>query len=225
MLFQATMSTMARAGFLRTCFFLVLAMQLGPASSQVPSNYLPLDQSETGNANSVRASTYQESPRAAVRTQAVDAQELSALAEDTVQDAEQEDEDVGQENASDQPLEGVTATAEGIPLPQGAIVALGSDPLRAYTSRDYPSITRSSIQKVKDTQAEYAESLASTDIINMLGRPFLHMAQGSGRCADGQSGQFDTYYYLIREGLFPKSMALVRFCADGMQSITTQKVP
>lgn len=213
---------MARAVFLRTCLFLVLAAQLGPVSSQVPSNYVPLDQ--LGRAapvpNSVRSSTYQEGEQPIVR-QSVRASTVQGNGDpETAQSEEEPD----QENISNQPLDGVTATANGIEFPGSAIVALGSDPVRAYTAKNYPGIARGAIQRVKDTQAEYAESLASQDIVNILGRPFLQMAQGSGRCADGQSGAFSTYYYLIREGEAPKSMAVVRFCADGMQGITTQSL-
>lgn len=193
------------------------------ASSQVPSNYVPLDQvgRPASSINSVRSSTYQEGEQP-IQQQSVRA---STAQEITTSDPQASSEgDPDQENISNQPLEGVTATANGIDFPGSAIVALGSDPVRAYSAQNYPGISRGSIQRVKDTQAEYAESLASQDIVNILGRPFLQMPQGSGRCADGQSGAFTTYYYLIREGSAPKSMAVVRFCADGMQSITSQSL-
>lgn len=211
---------MVRAIRPRTCLFLLLIVQLGIASSQVPSNYVPLEQANRpaqNNPNSVRASTYQE-PQEPAGRQRKRASEQESL--DTSQDMDTQE----QGNASDQSLGGVKATANGLSLPGEAIIALGSDPVRAYTSEDYPNIARSAIQTVKDTQAQYTESLASQDIINILGQPFLQMAQGSGRCSDGGSGQYMAYYYLIRDSFVPKSMAVVRFCADGMQSITAQSL-
>lgn len=204
---------MVRAIRLRTCLSLILFAQLGIASSQVSSNYVPLEQADRpiqDNSNSVRASTYQEPQEPAVR------QRIRASQQDI--DTQE------QGNASDQPLGEIKANADGLSFPGETIIALGSDPVRAYTREDYPNISRSSIQTVKDTQAQYSESLASQDIINILGHPFLQMAQGSGRCTDGRSGQYVDYYYLIRDNVVPKSMAIVRFCADGMQSITAQSL-
>lgn len=98
-----------------------------------------------------------------------------------------------------QTLASVTATSNGITPPEGAIVALGSDPrnpqlVRAYTSKNYPGISRAAVQQVRDTQAQYAESLASEDVVNMLGRPFSEITQGHGRrCSDGQSGRLPRF--------------------------------
>lgn len=213
---------MASAFFPKLCLLIALLSQLGFTFAQIPSNYVPLDQAgrSAPSTNSVRASTYQEGEQSS-QGQSVRASTSQGNPPSSPDSLEQEQDP---EAISNVPLEGVTVTGQGIEFPGTAIVALGSDPVRAYTAEDYPGIGRSAIQRVKDTQAEYAEALASQDIINILGRPFLKMSQGSGRCTDGQSGQFSTYYYLIREGSAPSRMAVVRFCADGMQSITTQSL-
>lgn len=199
---------MSRVFLSRICLLLVtVAMPLGGAVAQgVPSNYVPLDRNESLVPDA----------RAVVAQPTVEAYQPS--------DPQEADSDSA---VQDEPLASVTATSNGIAPPEGAIVALGSDPrnpqlVRAYTSKNYPGISRAAVQQVRDTQAQYAESLASEDVVNMLGRPFSEITQGSGRCADGQSGDITTFYYLLREGPAPRSMAVVRFCADGMQSIGTQ---
>lgn len=214
---------MTRVMFPRICLAVALASQLSMASSQVPSNYISLDQmGSSGRAathsNGVRASTYREGEPSAP-SQSVHA---GSVIEESA--AEEADENTDPDTISNQPLDGVTATASGIAFTGEPIVALGSDPVRAYTAQNYPGVSRGAIQRVKDTQAEYAESLASQDVINILGRPFSQMGRGSGQCANGQSGQLSASYYLIREGPFPKSMAVVLFCADGMQRITVQSL-
>lgn len=192
----------------RICLLLVaVAVPLGGAVAQgVPSNYVPLDRNES----------FVLDARPAAAPTAV---QLYAPT-----DPQEEESDNA---AQDEPLASVTATSNGITPPEGAIVALGSDPrnpqlVRAYTSKNYPGISRAAVQQVRDTQAQYAESLASEDVVNMLGRPFSEITQGHGRCSDGQSGEITTFYYLLREGPAPRSMVVVRFCADGMQSIGTQ---
>ena len=212
---------MARAFFPKICFLLSLVAPLSFTSAQVSSNYIPLDQvgRQQSTGNSVRASTYPEGEEPAQR-----ASIRASTTQDNVQSEQTDEEEQNLGNISNVPLSGVTATTQGIDFPGVAIAALGSDPVKAYTAEDYPGIGRSAVQRVKDTQAQYAESLASQDIVNLLGHPFLKMSQGSGRCADGQSGQFASYYYLIREGSTPRSMAVVRFCADGMQNITIQNL-
>lgn len=199
---------MHRVFLSRICLLLVtMAMPLGGAVAQgVPSNYVSLDRNESFVPDAQGASS-QPSFEAYHTSDPQDAD-----SDNTVQDG---------------PLAGVTATSNGIAPPEGAIVALGSDPrnpqmVRAYTSKNYPGISRAAVQQVRDTQAQYAESLASEDVVNILGRPFSEITQGYGRCADGQSGDITTFYYLLREGPAPRSMAVVRFCADGMQSIGTQ---
>ena len=192
----------------RICLLLVtIAVPWGAAVGQgVPSNYVPLDRNES----------FVTDPRP------VDVPSASELYQQSdTQESESET------LAQDEPLASVTATSSGIAPPDGAIVALGSDPrhpqvMRAYTSKNYPGVSRTAVQQVRDTQAQYGESLASEDVTNILGRPFSEITQGHGRCADGQSGDLTTLYYLIREGAAPRSMAVVRFCADGMQSIGTQ---
>lgn len=200
---------------IKTCLLSTLFGVASLSSSQVPSQYVPLNQEMISVDNHAHTNTE-------------DADELSA------QQAQAQDSDpIGENEASGADvgpaLNTVRTSSDGIALPQGAIVALGNDPnnpqrLKAFTGDNYPGIARGAIQKVRDTQAEYAESLASQDIVNMLGHPFSEITQGSGRCADGSSGDYTTFYYLIREGAWPKSMAVVRFCADGMQSIATQSL-
>ena len=210
---------MAPAALKKLCLFLVLQIPLSFTSAQVPSNYVPLDQ--VGRAlpktNSVRASTYQENEE---RNPSVRASTVQNAVEEGQSVAEEQD----SETISNIPLASVATGANGIEFSGASIVALGSDPVRAYTAEDYPGIGRGAVQRVKDTQSQYAESLGSQDIVNLLGRPFLNLPQGSGNCRGGGTGQFFSYYYLIREGVAPKSMAVVRFCADGMQSITTQSL-
>lgn len=205
--------------FSRNFVFVVLATQLGFALAQVPSNYLPLDQvvqsfAERPSGTNINKKGDEQSARNNV--QSFDIPESI--------EGDQYEEYPLNGSIENQPLDSVIATSKGIALPQSAIVALGSDPVQAYTAKNYPGVTRDALQRVKDVQTEYTESLASQDVVNILGRPFLYMEQGSGQCIDGQSGQFSTYYYLLREGSSPKAMAVIRFCADGMQNITTQSV-
>lgn len=216
---------MRHALFSKKRLLLILVTQFSIASSQVPPNYVPLDQvgRPESNANRVRASTYREGdeslPRKSIRA-STNQDNLTIGLSDAEEDVDQQ----SQTNISNQPLGNVTATANGIAFPMDAVVALGSDPVQAYTAKNYPSIARGTVQRVKDTQAQYAESLASQDIINMLGRPFLKMEQGSGVCVGNQSGQLFNYYYLIRDGSTPKQTAVVKFCADSMQSIAIQSL-
>lgn len=201
---------------IRTCLVSTLLCVASLSSSQVPSNYVPLNQDAVSVDNPARSNA--ESDADEVSAQQAQAQDADPIVEGQDVNAE-----------AGQNLGAIRTSSDGIALPEGAIVALGNDPanpqkMKAFTSSNYPGIGRGAIQKVRDTQAEYAESLASQDIINMLGRPFSEITHGGGRCVDGSSGDFTTFYYLIRDGAWPKSMAVVRFCADGMQSITTQSL-
>ena len=132
-----------------------------------------------------------------------------------------------QETEPSDPFPKQTLQLEGIPWKEGTpIYVLGensSGQLVAY-SNDYPGTSYAAVQQVKDTQDEYAESLASTDVNNILGRPTVEWVYGSGTCNDGNSGPLSVAYHFIKIPGPPKHSVQVRYCNDGLQTISIKRL-
>lgn len=137
-------------------------------------------------------------------------------------------EDVSNDAEPSEPFPARTIQSEGIEWKEGTpIYVLGENSkgqLVAY-GKDYPGTSYAAVQQVKDTQAEYTESLASTDVNNILGRPMAEWVSGSGSCNDGTYGPLSVAYHAIKTQGPPKHAVHVRYCNDGLQSITIQRIP
>ena len=125
-----------------------------------------------------------------------------------------------------QALPDKTPTSEPLKLTGERIYILGEDSngnLKAYGA-NYPGTTLAAVQTLEDTQSEYTEQLASTDVYSILGAPTSDIIDGSGTCRDGERGQVSSSYHPVKTAGAVKAVVVVKYCNDGLQSVAIKKI-